>query len=76
MNLFRSEEHTRRWSQFDPTTVEGILPLDTLAELFSVDHFTRRLEPDYVSTGLHAESLLAALRDLATTLPFWSPDPR
>ena len=74
MNLFRSEEHVRAWSQFDPATTEGILALDELAELFSVAHFTRRLDADYVSSGLHAEELLAALRERGRDRPFWSPD--
>ena len=49
MNLFRSEEHVRNWIGFKSGTEEGIVDLSVLAKLFSVDTFTRRLEPDYVS---------------------------
>ncbi|MDH3296539.1 MAG: hypothetical protein OER95_19635 [Acidimicrobiia bacterium] len=73
MNLFRSEEDVRHWSQFDPATSEGILPLDELVELFSVDHFTRRLETDYIASGLHGNTLIAAVTELAKTKPYWSP---
>ena len=75
MNLFRSEEHIRNWSRFDPTTMEGIIALPDLVELFSVKHFTGRLEPDYFSRGLYAEDLLVALTKLGKTRPFWSPTP-
>lgn len=73
MNLFRSEEDVRQWSRFDPATSEGILPLDELVELFSVDHFTRRLDPDYVASGLHGDALVGAVTELAKTRPYWSP---
>ena len=73
MNLFRSEEHARRWSQFDPATGEGILTLDELVELFSVGHFTRRLDPDYMASGLHGDTFMNAVTDLGKTRPFWSP---
>ena len=75
MNLFRSEEHIRTWSDFDPATEEGIIALPDLVDLFSVKHFTRRLEPDYFSRGLYAGDLLAALTKLGKTRPFWSPAP-
>lgn len=73
MNLFRSEEHVLSWSEFDPVTSEGILALDDLVTLFSVAHFTRRLDSDYVSQGMHANELLASLRELGHERPFWSP---
>jgi len=73
MNLFRSEEHIRHWSGFDPATAEGIIARPELVDLFSVKHFTKRLEPDYVSCGLYAGDLLAALTELGKTRPFWSP---
>lgn len=53
------------------------MALDEVAELFSVAHFTRRLDADHVSSGLHAEELLAALRergrDTSTTPSTWPP---
>jgi hypothetical protein len=73
MNLFRSEEHIRNWTRFDPATEEGIIPLPDLVNLFSVKHFTRRLDPNYFSRGLYADDFLAALTELGKTRPFWSP---
>jgi len=73
MNLFRSEEHIRSWASFDPAAEEGIISLADLVDLFSVKHFTRRLDPDYFSRGLYAGDLLAALTELGRTRPFWSP---
>jgi len=49
MNLFRSEEHVRNWSGFKAGTEEGLNTLSDVAGLFSVNFFTKRLEPDYVS---------------------------
>lgn len=49
MNLFRSEEHVRSWSGFQPGTEEGLVPLPDLVQVFSGSLFTRRLDPDYVS---------------------------
>jgi hypothetical protein len=73
MNLFRSEEHIRNWACYDPATESAILPLPDLVGLFSVDHFTRRLDPDYFSRGLYADSFLAAATEIGKTRPFWSP---
>ncbi len=49
MNLFRSKEHVQKWSGYRKGTVEGILELPEVLELFSGDLFTKRLDPDYVS---------------------------
>jgi len=73
MNLFRSEEHVRSWSGYDPQAVEGIVPLESLVQLFSLKFFTRRLEPDYVSKGQYAKEFMEAIGELAKTKPFWKP---
>jgi len=49
MNLFRSEEHVRSWSGFKADTEEGINKLSDVAGLFSINLFTKRLDPDYAS---------------------------
>jgi hypothetical protein len=49
MNLFRSEEHVRKWSGFKSGTEEGIIPLLDMAKVFSGNFFRRRLDADYVS---------------------------
>jgi len=72
MNLFRSEEHVRNWSQFAPSSGEGILNLRDLVRLFSVDHVRRRLDPDYISNGMYVQSFAQEVTNLAETRPFWS----
>ena len=72
MNLFRSEEHIRGWSRFDPAAQQGIVPLADLVKLFSLNMFTRRLEPDYATRSQeYAGEFLAAVAELGKTRPFW-----
>ena len=72
MNLFRSEEHIRSWSRFDPAAEQGILPLADIVELFSHDMFKKRLDPDYVARiREYAGEFLSAVSELGKTRPFW-----
>ena len=72
MNLFRSEEHIRNWSRFDPAAEQGIVPLANIVKLFSMDMFRKRLEPDYVArVGQYAKEFLEAVAELGKTRPFW-----
>jgi hypothetical protein len=72
MNLFRSEEHIRNWSKFDPAAEQGIVPLANVVKLFSMDMFKKRLDPDYVArVGQYAEEFFAAVAELGKTRPFW-----
>lgn len=72
MNLFRSEEHARNWSKFDPATEDGITPLDDLLSFFHGPIFERRLDPDYVT---HFPEYMAEFQKLvaeyAKKHPFW-----
>ena len=71
MNLFRSEEHVRNWSGFKADTEEGILQLSDVVNLFSVDLFKRRLDPDYVSRlEEYRMELIDKLKKLGS---FWQP---
>jgi hypothetical protein len=74
MNLFRSEDHVRKWKFFASGTEQGIVPLANVAALFSGDFMRKRLEPDYVSRfpGYWAQ-VIGALRELAKEHPFWTP---
>jgi hypothetical protein len=36
-------------SRFDPAAEQGIVPLEGLIHLFSLDMFKRRLDPDYAT---------------------------
>ena len=72
MNLFRSEEHIRGWSGFDPAAEQGIVPIADLVKLFSLNMFTKRLEPDYATRSQeYAGEFLSAVAELGKTRPFW-----
>ncbi len=72
MNLFRSEEHIRNWSRFDPDAAQGIVPLADVVRLFSLDMFKKRLEPDYATRSHeYAREFLAAVAELGKVRPFW-----
>ena len=62
MNLFRSEEHVKNWSLYDPVTSESIMSLSNWAMVFSGPLHTKRLQPDYLSR-------MNTLRNLFTYLP-------
>ena len=49
MNLFRSEEHARRWESYNAEYEANLLPLDDWVERFSADRFRQRIRPDYIS---------------------------
>jgi hypothetical protein len=69
MNLFRSEEHVRKWSGFKSGTEGGIVPLLDMAKVFSGSFFRRRLDPDYVShMGEYEMEVVSALQNRGS---FW-----
>jgi hypothetical protein len=49
MNLFRSEEHVKSWSLYDPVSADAIMPLAEWALGFSGPLQRQRLEPDYLA---------------------------
>jgi hypothetical protein len=49
MNLFRSEEHARNWTQFDVAFLQNLQPLSVWAERFSAERHRARIRPDYIS---------------------------
>ena len=64
MNLFRSEEHLRRWDGFKGRD-KGIITMDALLRMFSVPFCTKRAEPDYAShMGEYLAELIPLLDDL------------
>jgi hypothetical protein len=74
MNLFRSEEHVRNWTRFDPATAEGIIQLADVVKLFSADYFQKRFSLEYVSRQQDfLSSFVAAIMEIARTRPFWAP---
>jgi hypothetical protein len=69
MNLFRSEEHARKWSGFKPDTDEGLMPLADLVQLFSGNYFRRRSDDDWVSRS--REYAIELGKEFAKRGPFW-----
>ena len=49
MNLFRSEEHARRWPGFDPLNEEAIMSVRDWAYALTTPATRTRLEPDSIS---------------------------
>jgi hypothetical protein len=73
MNLFRSEEHVRNWSPYDPGSADGTMPLADYVALFSTGLFRERLQPDYlIRLPQFMPEMMAALARLGKTGPFWS----
>jgi hypothetical protein len=72
MNLFRSEEHVRNWSQYDRETADGTMPLQHYATLFGIRLFRERLEPDYVLRLMElAPEWITTLMSLGRSGSFW-----
>jgi hypothetical protein len=72
MNLFRSEEHVKRWSLYSQATEDYILPVDVWADIFSGPLFTQRLAPDYLENGEeYVAAYHDALREAGKSSPYW-----
>ena len=63
MNLFRSEEDTRAWADFNPKTEKTIKPVREWAAMFQgAQLFQRRLDDDFVEKSReYANVALSAL---------------
>jgi class 3 adenylate cyclase len=62
MNLFRSEEHVKRWPLHFQASDDYVMSVVDWAEVFSVSMFRERLGPDYLSRShAHLEEYRAAL---------------
>ena len=74
MNLFRSEEHAKNWSYYEPESEDAIMPVADWAKIFSVALFRDRLDPRYLSTiGSGRADFMQAFTDLGKTGDFWRP---
>ena len=49
MNLFRSEDHARRWTQFNSQSEEGFISLPELAGFFGTETRHHMLDANYLS---------------------------
>lgn len=74
MNLFRSEEHVKNWSQYNTISAESIMPISGWAHVFSGALFRKRLEPDYLAhLAEYASELMGTLGKLGKSGSFWTP---
>ena len=72
MNLFRSEEHAKRWPLYSQATEDYILPVATWAEIFSGPMLSERLSADYLEHGdEYVAAYHDALREAGKSSPFW-----
>ena len=74
MNLFRSEEHVRRWGGLNLEAVNETIALPDLAELMGTESRHHWLEDDYVSRWLpnRPRERLAVLERFGRS-SFWLP---
>jgi len=72
MNLFRSEEHAKRWSGYKAESAAGLRPLQDMMAIFSGRLFRERLNGHYISSlkelGLAQGELI---KQLTNDDPFW-----
>ncbi len=74
MNLFRSEEHIRNWVRYDPAAEQGILPLQSVVDVFSGKFMQKRLDSNYASHALeYFGGVVSVISEIAKTRPFWPP---
>ncbi len=73
MHFFRSEEHLRNWAGFDAEKEGGIISLSDLVKLTAIDHFRKRLEPDYISRYLGVGDVMKRLQEIGKIDPYWLP---
>ena len=79
MNLFRSEEHARRWPRFNPASGIGFITLPELAGFFGSETRRHMLDADYLSAWFprRAEERREYMTRIGKAVPFWlgTPDP-
>ena len=77
MNLFRSEEHARRWPAFQARSAEGFIALADLAGFFGTESRRHMLDTDYLSSWYprRAAERRAYLGRIGKTSPFWLGTP-
>jgi hypothetical protein len=72
MNIFRSEEHVKRWSLYYRMAEDYIMPVSDWAQVFSGPLFRKRLDPDYlVHKDEYFEEYQSSLRQFGKQSPFW-----
>lgn len=75
MNLFRGEEHARRWAQFEPASDPvGFIALPDLVALFNYESRRHFRDPDFISRWLPqwGQERAAVLQRIGKTMPYWT----
>ncbi len=77
MNLFRSEDHARRWPAFQARAEEGFITLVDLAGFFGTETRHHMLDGDYLSRWFprRGAERRAYLEQIGKTTPFWLGTP-
>ena len=77
MNLFRSEEHARRWTQFNPASGIGFITLLELAGFFGTETRRHMLDADYLSAWFpkRAAERREYMTRIGKAVPFWLGTP-
>jgi hypothetical protein len=76
MNLFRSKEHVKQWSEFKPGTEAGILTLADAMRAMSTARHRDRMRPDYVSTLPETvPAFVQRLLEVSRNSPHWDLRP-
>ena len=77
MNLFRSEEHARRWAQFNPASEIGFITLPDLAGFFGTETRRHMLDADYLSAWFpkRAAERREYMTRIGKAIPFWLGTP-
>ena len=68
MNLFRSEEHARRWDGFEAAMQASLMPVAEWADIFGNPFFRERGRADYIS-WTRSDAGAAAFAELRSRLP-------
>jgi hypothetical protein len=78
MNLFRSEEHARRWSLFDPASEPGFISLPDLLALFSTESRRHLRDGNYLEgwAGQRWPERGDTLQRIGKNNPYWMPAAR
>ncbi len=72
MNLFRSEEHVKKWSMYTPKSEEAIMPVADWAMVLNSPLFRERLGPEILErTEEYWQDFFVRLAKLGRSGSFW-----
>jgi hypothetical protein len=72
MNIFRSEDHVKRWPLYVRMAEDYIMPVADWVQVFSGPLFRNRIDQDYLSKAdEYLKEYHNALRQVGKTSPFW-----